>query len=156
MTSRTGYGPPHARRCDTHEVSTGEDATPKSAHPEGFAATLPASSGDGAVAGVADDPPAALLHYRVLEKIGEGGMGAVFKAEDGRLGRIVAIKRVARRGDAEKARARLLREARAASALNHPNIVIVHAIEEADDDAFIVMEYLDGETLAARIARGRL
>ncbi len=117
---------------------------------------MPASDGDGALASAVADPPATLLHYRVLEKIGEGGMGAVFKAEDGRLGRVVAIKRVARRGDAETARVRLLREARAASALNHPNIVIVHAIEEADDDAFIVMEYLDGETLAAQIARGRL
>ena len=106
---------------------------------------------------VAVETPLALLHYRVLEKIGEGGMGAVFKAEDQRLGRLVAIKRVARGGDEEEtARIRLLREARAASALNHPNIVIVHAVEEAEDGAFIVMEYLEGETVAAQIARGRL
>jgi non-specific serine/threonine protein kinase len=99
--------------------------------------------------------PATLLHYRVLGKIGEGGMGAVFKAEDQRLGRVVAIKRVA--GGAEgDARRRLVREARAASALSHPNIVTVFAIEETEESAFIVMELLDGETLAAAIARGPL
>jgi non-specific serine/threonine protein kinase len=131
-------------------VSSGEGTTPGSGRPDELAATVPASS--GAVA-----TPAVLLHYRVLEKIGEGGMGAVFKAEDRRLGRVVAIKRVARgEHEPETARVRLLREARAASALNHPNIVIVHAIEEADDDAFLVMEYLEGETLAALIARGRV
>lgn len=98
-----------------------------------------------------------LLHYRVLEKLGEGGMGAVFRAEDQRLGRIVAIKRL-HHADAggEIARLRLVREARAASALSHPNIVTIFAIEESHDDTFIVMEHLEGETLAARIARGPL
>lgn len=100
--------------------------------------------------------PATLLHYRILTKIGEGGMGAVFKAEDQRLGRIVAIKRVAGGEEDEASRRRLVREARAASALSHPNIVTVFAIEETAESTFIVMELLDGETLAAVIARGPL
>jgi non-specific serine/threonine protein kinase len=108
-----------------------------------------------AVAPQAPSPPATFLHYRVLEKLGEGGMGAVYKAEDQRLERTVAIKRVARRAAVDdEARLRLLREARAASGLSHPNIVTIFAIEEDDEGAFIVMEYLEGETLATRIARG--
>src|SRR4051794_22682238 len=98
-----------------------------------------------------------LLHYRILGKIGEGGMGEVYRAEDSRLGRHVAIKRLP--PDAaqdEVARQRLLREARSASALNHPNIVVVHAIEQADGSDFIVMEYVEGETLKAMIGRGPL
>ena len=104
-----------------------------------------------------DPEPAALLHYRILRKIGEGGMGAVYKAHDEKLGRIVALKRVSRRpeGD-ERARTRLLREARAASALNHPNIVTIHAVEEAEGDEFIVMEYVEGETLEALLRNGPL
>src|SRR5436305_14545257 len=102
-------------------------------------------------------PDQPLLHYRLLGKIGEGGMGEVYKAEDARLGRIVAIKRLPpETAQDEKARQRLLREARSASALNHPNIVIIHAIEEADGSDFIVMEYVDGETLKAMIGRGPL
>ena len=110
------------------------------------------------IAPISGGAPATLLHYRVLGKIGEGGMGAVFKAEDQRLGRVVAIKRVAVAAGAEDhaARSRLVREARAASALSHPNIVTVFAIEETADSTFIVMELLDGETLAAAIARGPL
>jgi tetratricopeptide (TPR) repeat protein len=98
-----------------------------------------------------------LLHYRILGKIGEGGMGEVYKAEDSRLGRFVAIKRLP--PDAaldEKARQRLLREARSASALNHPNIVVIHAIEQAAGSDFIVMEHVEGETLKAMIGRGPL
>lgn len=102
-------------------------------------------------------PLPTILHYRVLEKLGEGGMGAVFKAHDQRLGRVVAIKRVALGAGREAdARLRLVREARAAAALSHPNIVTIFAIEEDDAGAFIVMEYLEGETLAARISRGPL
>ncbi|HEY2436476.1 MAG TPA: serine/threonine-protein kinase, partial [Solirubrobacteraceae bacterium] len=102
-------------------------------------------------------PDQPLLHYRILGKIGEGGMGEVYKAEDSRLGRHVAIKRLP--PDAaqdEKAKQRLLREARSASALNHPNIVVIHAIEEAEGSNFIVMEYVEGETLKAMIGRGPL
>jgi TolB-like protein len=83
-------------------------------------------------------------------------MGAVFKAEDQRLGRVVAIKRVAAAFEDEAARRRLVREARAASGLSHPNIVTVFAIEETAESTFIVMEHLEGETLAIAIARGPL
>jgi serine/threonine protein kinase len=102
-------------------------------------------------------PDQRLLHYRILGKIGEGGMGEVYKAKDSRLGRYVAIKRLPP-GTAqdEKAKQRLLREARSASALNHPNIVVIYAIEEADGSDFIVMELVEGETLKAMIGRGLL
>ena len=104
----------------------------------------------------AGEPPR-LLHYRVLEKIGEGGMGTVYRAEDTKLRRIVAIKRLAPAlGRDERARLRLRREARAVSALNHPNIVTIFAIEETENDDFIVMEYVEGTTLEALIARGPL
>jgi tetratricopeptide (TPR) repeat protein/predicted Ser/Thr protein kinase len=102
-------------------------------------------------------PDRHLLHYRILGKIGEGGMGEVYKAEDSRLGRYVAIKRLPpETAQDQKARQRLLREARSASALNHPNIVTIYAIEAADDADFIVMEYVEGETLKAMIDRGPL
>ena len=102
-------------------------------------------------------PDQPLLHYRILGKIGEGGMGEVYKAEDSRLGRFVAIKRLPPdTAQDEKARQRLLREARSASALNHSNIVVIYAIESADGSDFIVMEYVEGETLKAMIGRGPL
>ncbi len=100
------------------------------------------------------DPERALLHYRIISKIGQGGMGEVYKAEDTKLGRNVAIKLLA--ADATRdptAKRRLLKEAQSASALNHPNIVTIHAIEEADGLDFIVMEYVEGETLKAYIER---
>ena len=79
-------------------------------------------------------PDQPLLHYRILGKIGEGGMGEVYKAEDSRLGRYVAIKRLPpETARDQKARQRLLREARSASALNHPNIIVIHAIEAAEE-----------------------
>jgi serine/threonine protein kinase len=109
-----------------------------------------------AVPSAGGQPATRLLHYRLLEKLGEGGMGTVHKAEDDRLGRVVAIKRLVREPSDDLARQRLVREARAASALNHPNIVTIYAIEETGQDTFIVMEYLEGKTLSAAIAEGPL
>ncbi len=95
-----------------------------------------------------------VLHYRILEKIGKGGMGEVYKAEDLKLGRQVAIKLLPPEASQdENAKRRLLQEARAASALNHPNIITIHSIEEADGLDFIVMEYVEGETLGSLTAR---
>src|SRR5262249_32842751 len=89
-----------------------------------------------------------ILHYRILKEIGKGGMGVVYKAEDSKLHRTVAIKALSADlvGD-EKARARFLREARAASAIDHPNICTVYEVNEIEDVLFFVMQYIDGKTL---------
>ena len=94
--------------------------------------------------------------YRILYKLGEGGMGVVYAAEDSRLGRAVALKTV--RGDLanDEARERLRREARAAASINHPKICQLYEIGEHDGELFIAMELLEGESLSARIARGAL
>ncbi len=98
-----------------------------------------------------------ISHYKVLEKVGEGGMGVVYKAEDTRLGRTVALKFLAAHllKDAES-RKRFDREAKAVAALNHPNICTIHEIDEAEGRTFLALEFIEGESLQARIERGPL
>src|SRR5574341_1516858 len=94
-----------------------------------------------------------LGHYSILEKIGAGGMGVVYRAHDGRLGREVALKVVGERWVSDdKARARLLQEARTASALNHPNVCTIHEVAESGGETYIAMEYVAGRPLSALLA----
>ena len=96
-------------------------------------------------------------HYEVLAKLGEGGMGVLYKARDTRLDRLVALKvlRPDKVADPERRR-RFVQEARAASALNHPNIVTVYDFGEAGSYLFLAMEYVEGTSLAHLLGRSGL
>ena len=86
-----------------------------------------------------------ILHYKILEKLGEGGMGVVYKAEDTKLKREVAIKFLPHYISAnQEERKRFEIEAQAAASLNHPNISTIYSIEDSDAEVFIVMEFIDG------------
>src|SRR6185436_6954314 len=92
--------------------------------------------------------------YRIIQRLGEGGMGAVFLAEEVALGRQVAIKIVSDKIARDpEVRARFLREARLLATVEHPNVVRVYTFGEIDERAYLVMEYVEGETLADRILR---
>lgn len=98
-----------------------------------------------------------ISHYRILEKLGEGGMGVVYKAEDTKLDRTVALKFLAPEFTREpEAKARFIHEAKAAAALSHPNICTIYEVDEFERQSFIAMEYCEGETLKERISQGPL
>src|ERR1041385_4662971 len=93
-----------------------------------------------------------ISHYKILEKLGEGGMGVVYKAQDLRLDRPVAIKFLPPHLSAsQENKARFMQEARATAALNHPNILNVFEVDEQESGTFFVMEFIDGKTLKSHI-----
>ncbi len=98
-----------------------------------------------------------ISHYKILQKLGEGGMGVVYKAEDTKLKRTVALKFLSPQAvGTEEDKNRFIHEAQAAAALNHPNICTVYEIDEYEDQSFIAMEYVEGESLKAKIKSGPL
>jgi serine/threonine protein kinase len=98
-----------------------------------------------------------ILHYKILEKLGEGGMGEVYLAEDNKLKRQVAIKFLPRHIAKNKQDSqRFTNEAQAAAALNHPNIATIHAIEEFENETFLVMEYIQGKELKESVQDGHV
>src|SRR3712207_8442047 len=97
-------------------------------------------------------PRTNVAHYRIMEALGAGGMGAVYKAYDEKLHRVVALKRLPPEFISQEDRRRpFLQEARAASALNHPHILTVYEFGEADGKPYMAMGYVEGETLRERI-----
>jgi serine/threonine protein kinase len=100
-------------------------------------------------------PEETIAHYRIMEPIGAGGMGAVYKAYDKKLHRVIALKILLPEYIAQQdRRRRFLLEARAASALNHPHILTVYEVGEDDGKPYIAMEYVEGETLRKRVGVG--
>jgi hypothetical protein len=105
----------------------------------------------------ADPVGRTLLHYRLVAKIGEGGMGVVYRAHDAKLGRDVAIKILPDEFAGDRQRlARFAREAKLLASLNHPNVAAIHGFEETDDKPFLVLELVEGITLAEKLRKGRL
>jgi tetratricopeptide (TPR) repeat protein/TolB-like protein/predicted Ser/Thr protein kinase len=102
------------------------------------------------------NPGDVISRYRIIARIGKGGMGVVYRAEDTRLERQVALKFLPHEGFTEQSKIRFLNEARIAAKARHPNICPIHDIEEVDGELFLVMAYIEGETLQRRISRGPL
>src|SRR5678810_1507528 len=102
-------------------------------------------------------PQVTIAHYQIIEPIGAGGMGAVYKAFDSKLQRVVALKLLpSEYVSQEDRRRRFFQEARAASALNHPHILTIYEVGEDEGKPYIAMEYIEGETLRHKIAKNGL
>ena len=103
-----------------------------------------------------DAAPTRVAHFRIVSRLGRGGMGVVYRAEDEQLRRTVALKLLPAASSDEEQKQRFLREARSAAAITHPNVAVVHQVGEADGRIYIAMELVEGENLRARLDRGRL